>query len=93
MLFIGLGEDKEVKMKTIKEFLNQIRWDKRKINKDYIIYYHDRIRDSSIPLKFIDVNTIEGNFMIIIKDDKEIYIPLHRVKYVLKKEHTVVWSR
>ncbi|RLE38994.1 DUF504 domain-containing protein [Candidatus Woesearchaeota archaeon] len=79
-------------MKTIKELINKIMYDKRENPKDYTLLYFDRVTRRKVELKFIDIDRIENGFMIVIKDKGEINIPLHRVREVRKK-YKVVWKR
>jgi uncharacterized protein (UPF0248 family) len=79
-------------MQTIKDFLNKIKWDKN-LNADYFsVYYLDNISKKLVKLKFKDILRIEGNFMVISKEDEETFIPLHRIREVKEKDK-VVWKR
>ncbi len=75
----------------IKDLLNKIKWDKRENPEEYKIYYFDRIDKKLIPIKFKDIIKIEGNFLRLDRKD-ETFIPLHRIKKVIKKGK-VVWER
>lgn len=79
-------------MITIKALLNKINWDKNLRKQDYFLYYHDRISHDLKQLRFIDINNIDGNFIIINKDNKKTHIPLHRIKKV-KQNSKTIWER
>ena len=79
-------------MMPIKDLLNKIRWDKRYSPEDYKIYYFDRLKNNLVPVDYNSVIKIEGNFLIMKSDGKEVNIPLHRIRKVMKKR-MVVWRR
>jgi len=74
------------------DLLNKIKWDKNLNQEDFFVYYYDRIEKKSIKIKFNDIKKIEGNFIIIEKDNKESNIPLHRIKQI-KQKGNVIWQR
>ncbi|MBI2661335.1 DUF504 domain-containing protein [Candidatus Woesearchaeota archaeon] len=78
-------------MQTIKSFINKIKWDKRENPEDYALFYYDRILDRLVELPYGKILKLEGNFMII-DNEEESNIPLHRVKKVMK-QGKVVWGR
>lgn len=78
-------------MQTIKSFINKIKWDKRENPEDYALFYYDRILDRLVELPYGKILKLEGNFMII-DNEEESNIPLHRVKKVMK-QGKVVWER
>jgi uncharacterized protein (UPF0248 family) len=79
-------------MLTIKSLLNKIKWHKNLKQEDYFLYYHDRISHDLKEIKFIDIDDIVDNFIIIKKNNKKIHIPLHRIKKVKEKNKTI-WQR
>lgn len=79
-------------MITIKSLLNKIKWDKNLNPGDYLLYYYDRIDKDLKEIKFVDINNINNSFIIIKKENKEIHIPLHRIKKV-KKNNKIIWER
>jgi uncharacterized protein (UPF0248 family) len=79
-------------MRTIKDFLNKIKWDKNLNAEDFIVCYLDNISKELVELKFKDILRVEGNFMVILKEDEETFIPLHRIREVRRKEE-LVWKR
>ena len=81
-----------IRMQSIKDLLNQIKWDKKEHPADYTIGYEDRVAKGMITIKYTDIKRMEGNFMVIEKDLKETEIPLHRVREV-KKKGELVWER
>ena len=78
-------------MQPIHELLNKIKWDKRENPDDYIIFYYDRILKKLIQLPYNKIKRIEGSFMIL-DNEEESNIPLHRIKKV-EKNKVVVWER
>lgn len=79
-------------MRPIQDLLNKIKWDKRENPEDYIIYYFDRVEKKLKPLKYKEIEKIEGGFLILTINGKETNIPLHRIRRVEKKGK-VVWER
>ncbi|MBI4447770.1 DUF504 domain-containing protein [Candidatus Woesearchaeota archaeon] len=75
-------------MKTEKEMLKWIRWDKSKNPKDYTVFYFDRVLDKEVEVKFEEIEEIEGRFMTI----KESTIPLHRITKI-RMNGKLVWER
>jgi|TARA_Y100000310_G_scaffold302635_1_gene340206 uncharacterized protein (UPF0248 family) len=75
-------------MITIKEFINKIRWDKNLDKDDYLLHYLDRIIKSEKTIKFEDIESLEGDFLMF--DNKE--LPLHRIRKVTRFGK-VVWER
>ena len=78
-------------MITIKDLLNKIKWDKKENPEDYVISYYDRIVNKLVHLKFKEIQ-IKDTYIILIKEDEEINIPLHRIRKVAKKGN-VIWER
>jgi len=80
-------------MQTIKELINKIRYGVDETErKKYVFYYFDRIKNKLMMLKYSGIIRIEGNFVIIEKDGREVNIPLHRFKRVTK-DSGIVWNR
>ena len=78
-------------MQPIKHLLNKIKWDKRENPKQYSIFYYDRILNKLIKIPYIKIKRLEGSFMIL-DNEEESNIPLHRVKKVMKNNE-IVWER
>jgi len=78
-------------MQPIHELLNKIKWDKRENPKQYSIFYFDRILNKLIKIPYAKIKRIEGSFMVLNNED-ETNVPLHRIKKVAKN-NTVVWER
>lgn len=79
-------------MITIFDLLNKIKWDKKENPKDYKIIYFDRIENKEKELKFTNIKEIGKEFLTVITNEKEIQLPLHRIKKVYKK-NTCIWKR
>ncbi len=78
-------------MLPINEFLNRIKRDKSQNPDDYELYYHDLLLNS-LSLKFKDIRQIDKYSIIILKNNHEISLPLHKVIEVRKKQ-VIVWKR
>ena len=78
-------------MIPIKGLLNKIKWDKVDNPNDYAIFYYDRILNKLIKIPYLKIKRLEGSFMVLNNDD-ETNIPLHRIKKVAKKD-AVIWER
>ena len=79
-------------MIPIKDLLNKIKWDKNEHAEDYSIYYLDRISEKLIKVDFNQIKRVEGNFMVLEKEEEEVSVPLHRIKRVTRRGF-VVWKR
>lgn len=74
------------------DLLNKIKWDKN-LNKDeFSIVYFDRINKNKIEINFNKIKKIEGNFMVIERNQEEVNIPLHRIKQI-KQKGNIIWQR
>ena len=78
-------------MQPIQNLLNKIKWDKREKPADYSIFYLDRILNKLIQIPYTKIKKIEGSFMIL-DNEEETNIPLHRIKKVMKN-NVAVWGR
>ena len=52
----------------------------------------DRISNKKENIKYVNIKKIEGRFIVVERKNKEVNIPLHRIKEVSKKG-VVVWKR
>jgi len=78
-------------MQPIHELLNKIKWDKRENPKEYSIFYFDRILKKLMQIPYNKIKRIEGSFMIL-DNEEESNVPLHRIRKVAKN-NAVVWER
>ncbi|MDP3765761.1 MAG: DUF504 domain-containing protein [Nanoarchaeota archaeon] len=78
-------------MITIKILLNKIKWDERESPEQYSIFYYDRILDKLMSIPYKKIKKLEGSFMVL-DNEEESNIPLHRIKKVMKNK-VVVWER
>ena len=78
-------------MRPIHELLNQIKWDRRENPDDYLIFYYDRILKKLIQIPYNKIKSIEGSFMVL-DNEEESNIPLHRIRKVAKN-NAFVWER
>ena len=78
-------------MISIKDLLNKIKWDKRENPNQYSIFYYDRILNKLIEIPYTKIKKLEGSF-IILDNEEESNIPLHRIKKIMKN-NVVVWER
>ncbi|OGM02714.1 hypothetical protein A3K72_02170 [Candidatus Woesearchaeota archaeon RBG_13_36_6] len=79
-------------MIPIKDLLNKIKWDKNLNPNEYSIGYFDRISKKLVWIDFGQIKNIDGNFMILEKENKEVDVPLHRIREVKQKKETI-WKR
>ncbi|MFH0936585.1 MAG: DUF504 domain-containing protein [Candidatus Woesearchaeota archaeon] len=75
----------------IGDLLNKIRWDPKENPKDYTIIYFDRMLEKRIEISFASIARV-GTFMVIKQDNKDVHIPLHRIREVRKKGK-IIWER
>lgn len=78
-------------MLPIHQLLNKIKWDKRENPREYTILYFDRIKKDLIKIPYTKIKRLEGGFMVL-DNEEESNIPLHRIKKVTKND-VVVWKR
>ena len=79
-------------MMLLKELLDKIKWDKSEDPEQYSVFYLDRIAKKLVELKYKEIKRIEDSFMVIVRDNEETFIPLHRVKEV-RRQGKLVWRR
>lgn len=79
-------------MKYILDLLNKIKWDKNLNKKDYTLYYLDRITNNLKEIKFTNIKNFNNLTLITEKNNKEVEIPLHRIREV-KKKGKIIWKR
>jgi len=79
-------------MISILNLLNKIKWDKNLNPEEYSVFYLDRISKGLIEIKYKDIKNIEKNFIITEKNNKEVDIPLHRIRRV-ERNKKLVWER
>lgn len=77
------------KITTAKEELNRIMWSKKENQKDYALFYLDRVLMKEVKLDFTKIKKIEGTFMEL---DRDVSIPLHRI-IKIKKKGKLIWER
>jgi len=75
-------------MIPIKEFINKIKWDKSLDKDEYLLHYIDRITNSIKEIKFDEILSLDGDFLVL--EDKD--IPLHRIRKVTRFGK-IVWER
>ncbi|MEK6983676.1 MAG: DUF504 domain-containing protein [Nanoarchaeota archaeon] len=78
-------------MIPINDLLNKIKWDKREKPEQYSLLYYDRILNKLIEIPYTKIKRIEGRFMIL-DNEEESNVPLHRIKRATKND-IVVWER
>ena len=77
-------------MRPVQDIINKIKWDEKLQEEDFEIEYLDFNNLVSMP--YTSIKKIEGLFMLVEKDGKEINIPLHRIRKV-KEKGKVIWQR
>ncbi len=79
-------------MIPIKAVLDKIQWDKREDPKDYGLGYKDRFKKDLVMVRLSAIER-DGSFFRTVDDQgKEVAIPLHRIRQVVKNG-VVVWER
>ncbi len=78
-------------MIPIQDLLNKIKWDKRESPEQNSIFYFDRILNKLVSIPYNNIKRLEGSFMVL-DNEEETNIPLHRIKKVTKKDD-VIWER
>ena len=69
-----------------------LKWDKKLNPEEYTIYYLDRITNSLKEIKFNQIKEFNVFSLIVEKNDKEIDIPLHRIREA-RKGSKIIWKR
>ena len=78
------------KMKTEKQMIDKIKWDSRLKSDEFTIDYQDFSTLSSI--RYNEINRIDDGFMVLLIEDEETYIPLHRIRRI-NQNGNVIWQR
>jgi len=79
-------------MIPVNELLNKIKYDKSENPEEYEIYYYDRKLDSNLIFKLNNIMQMDGHFVIIIKSNHEVALPLNRIKEV-RRQNQIIWKR
>ena len=79
-------------MIPIQDLLHKIKWDPKENPEDYLLLYYDRVEDTLKEIKYNDIKDISERFLLVKINNKEVDIPLHRIKKVVKKGK-IVWER
>lgn len=79
-------------MITIKSLINKIHFDPKENPDNYVFFFEDRIQKKLLPLKFDEIEKIEGNFILVLHDNELHNIPLHRIK-IVKYKNDIFWKR
>ena len=79
-------------MITISDLINKIKWDHREDPDEYELTYIDRVSKKLIRIRYSDIKRIDEGFMVLMRGGEETSIPLHRIRYLLKKEE-IIWRR
>ena len=79
-------------MMYILDLLNKIKWNQNLKPKEYTIIYFDRIKNIKKEIKFEKIKEFNNLTLIIKKEEKEVEIPLHRIREV-KKSGKIIWKR
>lgn len=77
-------------MRPVQDVLNQIKWDGKLEKEDFVIEYIDF--GKLVSVQYSDIERVEDGFMVLIKNNVETFIPLHRIR-VVKQKGEVVWQR
>ncbi len=85
----------ELKMVSIVDLLNRIRWDKEFGKGEFVIGYENHMLDHYVYVTFEEILFEEGDhfsFQLKNEMDELITIPFHRVREVLK-DNEIIWQR
>ena len=77
-------------MMYILDLLNKIKWDKNLNPNEYSIIYLDFAQKKEI--KFTEIKEFNNLTLIIESENKEVEIPLHRIREI-KKSGKTIWKR
>ena len=77
-------------MMYILDLLNKIKWDKNLNPNEYSIIYLDFNKKKEV--KFTEIKEFNNLTLIIESENKEVEIPLHRIKEI-KKSGRIIWKR
>ena len=84
-----------LKMVSIVDLLNRIRWDKEFGKGEFVISYENHMLDHHVYVTFEEILFEEGDhFSFQLKNEmgELITIPFHRVREVLK-DNEIIWQR
>ncbi len=84
-----------LKMVSIVDLLNRIRWDKEFGKGEFVIGYENHMLDRYVYVPLEEILFEEGDhfsFQLKNKMDELITIPFHRVREVLK-DSEIIWQR
>ena len=79
-------------MINILELINKIKWDANEDPKEYSFYYSDRLEERNKEFKFREIKRIMNLFLIVEKNRREFYLPIHRINEVRKFDR-IIWKR
>lgn len=79
-------------MTTIKQLLDQIKWDEKFKPEQFRLYYWDNRLKNLIEVRYVDIKKFGAGTFTIEKNGKEVEIPLHLVRKVTKAGFTF-WKR
>lgn len=79
-------------MIPILDLINKIKWDPNEDPKEYTFYYYDRLDDRDKDFRFKEIKKVLSLFIVIEKNNKEFYLPLHRIREVRKFDR-IIWKR
>ncbi|MBW3015082.1 DUF504 domain-containing protein [Candidatus Woesearchaeota archaeon] len=79
-------------MQTIKDLINKIKYDKRENPIDYTLFYYDRVSGKKVKIRYNDIIDIQGYTLVLEKNNREVYIPMHRIREVRRKG-VLIWQR
>lgn len=79
-------------MEYIVDVLNKIKWDVNVDSSEYTVVYRDRLDEKDVEIKYDTIERVEGNFIVIMRNDDEVFIPVHRIIQV-KRNGKNIWKR
>jgi len=77
---------------NIFELLSKIKWDPNEKPEEYVIYYYDRVENKNKEIRFTEIKEFNSSYFYIVKNGKDIAIPLHRIREV-RRDGKLIWKR
>ena len=74
--------------KGVKDILHTIQTHPEK--SDFKVIYYDNLKKKDVHIKADDIKSIEKNMLLIHEAGREVFIPIHKVKAIHKKDK-VFW--
>ena len=77
---------------TAFEWLSKVRFDPKENPSEYMVAYHDRVKDKNIEIPLSDISNVDQLAFVLGKGADEVEVPMHRVRRIYKKG-LLLWKR